>query len=69
MRPNWPLVIRQIIAASDCQVADVANHCGVTKSAVEQWLQGVKNPSFEPAWELINAYVAQVGNNIPQRTV
>lgn len=68
MRPNWPLVIRQVIAASDCQVIDLAKHCGVTKSAVEQWMRGYKRPSFEPAWELLNAYVAKVSKNIPQRT-
>lgn len=65
MKPNWPLVIHQIIAATDCTVADVANHCGVTKSAVEQWLSGVQRPSFTPGWKLINAYVANVGRSIP----
>lgn len=66
MRPNWPLVIRQIIAARDCQVVDIAKHCGATKSAVEQWLRGYKKPSFTNGWELLNAYVSCVGKNIPQ---
>ena len=66
MRPNWPVVIRQVIAATDCEVADVAEHCGVSKSAVEQWMRGVKRPTFESGWELINAYVANVSRRIPE---
>lgn len=66
MKPNWPLVIRQLIAATDCEVKDIATHCGVCKSAVEQWLNGVKKPSFTPGWELLNAYVSSVGTRIPQ---
>lgn len=67
MKPNWPLVIRQIIAARDCDVQAVADHCEVHKSAVEQWLSGVKTPNFENGWQLLNAYVAIVGRNVPQR--
>jgi transcriptional regulator with XRE-family HTH domain len=66
VNPNWPLIIRQIIAATDCEVRDLAQHCGVSKSAVEQWLSGMKCPSFTPGWELLNAYVARVGRRIPQ---
>lgn len=66
MLPNWPIVIRQIIAAKDCQVIDIAEHCGVHKSAVEQWLAGVKRPNFPNGWALLNAYVSCVGKKIPQ---
>ena len=67
MRPDWPIVIRQIIAATNCTMSDVAVHCGVCKSAVEQWLDGRKRPNFEHGWELLNAYVANVSSNIPHR--
>jgi hypothetical protein len=66
MTPNWPLVLRQIIAATDCEVHDIAKHCGVCKSAVEQWLAGVKSPNFPNGWALLNAYVEKVGRRIPQ---
>lgn len=67
MKPDWPIVIRQVIAATDCEVKELASHCGVCPSAVEQWLKGRKMPSFTPGWELINAYVANVGTKVPQR--
>jgi transcriptional regulator with XRE-family HTH domain len=66
MNPNWPLVIRQIMAASESDYQDVASHCGVSKSAVDQWLQGVKTPNFRNGWALLNAYVANVSPRIPQ---
>jgi len=66
MKPNWPLVVRQVIAATDCTVKDIASHCGVCESAVTQWLRGDKTPSFTPGWELLNAYIANVGRKIPQ---
>jgi transcriptional regulator with XRE-family HTH domain len=69
LSPDWPLVIRQILAATDCDLASLAKHCGVCKSAVEQWLSGGKRPNFENGWELINAYVSNVSKRVPQRTV
>jgi hypothetical protein len=66
VKPNWPLVIRQIMAANDADYQAVAEHCGVCKSAVDQWLQGVKKPNFENGWALLNAYVANVSKRIPQ---
>lgn len=66
MKPNWPIVILQILAACDCSLVDVAKHCGVCKSAVEQWQSGVKRPNFENGWALLDAYVARVGRKIPQ---
>ena len=55
-----------MIAATDCTVKDIASHCGVCESAVTQWLRGDKTPSFTPGWELLNAYIANVGRKIPQ---
>lgn len=66
MKPDWPIVIRQIIAQTDCEYADIAKHCGCSKAAVDHWLQGIKRPRFESGWQLLNAYVAHVGTNIPQ---
>ena len=65
MKPNWPLIIRQIVAQTDCSYADLAEHCGCSKSAVDQWAQGMKRPKFEFAWELLNAYTANVSTRIP----
>ena len=67
MKPNWPLVARQVIAATGCSVRALARHCEVTESAVTQWLNGSKKPSFDPGWELLNAYISNVSRNIPQR--
>ncbi len=67
MRPDWPIVIRQVIAATDCTVEQLADHVGCCKSAIEQWQAGVKRPCFENGWELLNAYVANVSRKIPQR--
>jgi hypothetical protein len=69
MKPNWPLVIRQIMVATNADYQAVADHCGVCKSAVDQWLQGVKTPTFQNGWALINAYVANVSKKIPQTSV
>jgi hypothetical protein len=66
MNPNWPLVLRQIITSTNCEVQDIAAHCGVCKSAVEQWLAGVKSPNFEHGWAVLNAYVSNVSRRIPQ---
>ena len=67
MTPDWPVVIRQIIAATDASTNDLAQHCGVSPSAVRQWMRGDKRPGFGPGWELLNAYVANVSRSIPQR--
>lgn len=66
MRPNWPLIVRQIQAAVPCEVDEIAAHCGCSKYAVQQWREGVKSPSFAFGWELLNAYTAQVSRKIPQ---
>jgi len=66
VKPNWPLIIRQIVAQSDCQVIDLAKHCQCSKAAVEQWQQGLKRPNFENGWQLLNAYVSNVSKRIPQ---
>jgi DNA transposition AAA+ family ATPase len=66
MKPNWPLVLRQIIAATDCEIRDLAKHCGVCDSAVVQWLSGQKKPNFENGWAVLNAYISNVGTKIPQ---
>lgn len=67
MRPDWPVVVRQVIAATNCTAEQLAEHIGCHKNCIDQWQRGEKRPCFENGWELLNAYVANVSRKIPQR--
>lgn len=70
MRPDWPVLIRQIIAAKDCSLKEAAAIPGVRVNTLVRWTLKTKQrrtPNFEHGWALVQAYKEIVGKEIPQR--